>query len=172
MDDDKTGRNPLLRLKAGELDFEEQLTVVRNMFPFISTKAAMKEKHFAKGYAYSCRIYAIEKQDEWASMKHYLEQALEEYQRSYEEAGTPEAIANLLWALCLGYVSSAEEDVLGTTGEEYTRGCYETGRLLIAILKEFKEYEALAEYYHTLLHVIGMAGKRAGVDLNKKMGRN
>lgn len=173
MDDDKTGRNH--RNSGGmyrkTLAWEEQLTVVRTMFPFVSTKAALQEKHFAKGYAYSCRIYAMQKQEEWASMKQYLEQALEGYQRSYEEAGTPEAIVNLLWALCLGYVIFADGKSTGATREEYTKSCYETGMLLIGILREHKAYEALAEYYSTLLYVIGMDGNGAGVDFCKKVGR-
>lgn len=153
------------------LTWEEQLTIVRTMFPFVSTKASLQEKHFAKGYAYSCRIYAMERRDEWASMKQCLEMALEEYQRSYEEAGTPEAIANLLWALCLGYVSSVDGDTEGVEREEYTGQCYETGLLLVGILREYKAYEALAEYYSTLLNLIGMGGNKVGVDSGMVVGR-
>ncbi|MBE5931553.1 MAG: hypothetical protein E7268_10945 [Lachnospiraceae bacterium] len=169
MDDDQTESNyrNIGEMYGKTLNWDEQLTVVRTMFPFVSTKVALQEKHFAKGYAYSCRIYAIERQDEWASMTQYLEQALEEYQRSYEETGTPEAIANLLWALCLGYVFFADEEVIGATGYEYTKSCYETGMLLIEILRETKTYEELAEYYYTLLHVIGLDGNEAGVDFCK-----
>ncbi len=157
MDDDIAERNHLIRLK---MSFEEQLSVVRTMFPFVSTKAALQEKHFAKGYACSCRIYAMENREDWTSMKQYLEQALEEYQRSYEEAGTPEAIANLLWALCLGYVFSVDGETAEVTKGEYTQSCYETGMLLIGILREFEEYKALAEYYSALLNFIGMVGNQ------------
>ncbi len=153
------------------LTWEQQISVVRTMFPFVSTKAALQEKHFAKGDAYSCRIYAMENREERESMKQYLEQALEEYQRSYEETGTPEAIANLLWALCLGYVTSVDGETVGAEREAYTRDCYETGTLLIGFLKEYKAYEALAEYYSSLLHVIGMDGNGAGVDFNEAVGR-
>jgi len=169
MDEDKSEGNHQSNGKmfGRTLTWEEQLTVVRTMFPFVSTKEALKEKHFVRGYAYSCRIYAMEKREEWTSMKHILALALTEYQRSYEEAGTPEAIANLLWALCLGYVSSVEGEKVGAEKEEYNRECYETGRLLVGILRENKAYEELAEYYKTLLHVIGMDGNGAGVDLSK-----
>ena len=172
MDEDKTGNNDrrIRRVAKTALSWEEQLTVVRTMFPFISTKTALKEEHFVKGYAYSCRIYAMEKREEWVSMKQYLELASEEYQRSYEEAGTPEAIANLLWALCLGYTFSADVEMVGVESEEYTRQCYETATLLIGILREYKVYEELGEYYNTLLHVIGMDGNGAGVDFYKKVG--
>jgi hypothetical protein len=162
MDEDKTGNNHRSSEKrfllGKKLTWEEQLTVVRTMFPFVSTKAALQDKHFAKGYAYSCRIFAMERREEWTSMKQYLEPALTEYQRSYEEAGTPEAIANLLWALCLGYTLALDVETVGAESEEYTRDCYETGLLMIEILREYKAYEALAEYYNTLLHVIGMDG--------------
>ncbi len=159
------------KLYGKTLTWEEQLTVVRNMFPFVSTKEALQEKHFIRGYACSCRIYAMQKREEWTSVKYILAQASEEYQRSYEEAGTPEAIANLLWALCLGYTFSADVETVGVESEEYTRQCYETGKLLVEILREYKAYEALAEYYAMLLHVIGMDGNGAGVDFNKAVGR-
>ena len=152
------------------LTWEEQLSVMRNMFPFVSSKAALQDKHFVRGYACSCRIFAMETREEWESMRKYLDAATEEYQRSYEEAGTTEAIANLLWALCLGYTFSVDVETVGVESEEYTRQCYETAILLIGILREYKEYEALGEYYSTLLHVIGMEGNGAGVDLYKKMG--
>lgn len=171
MDEDKTGRKYLVRLSGEAINFEERISVVRTMFPFVGAKTALQEQHFAKGYAYSCRIYAIQKQEEWAFMKHYLEQALEEYQRSYEEAGTPEAIANLLWALCLGYTFSVDGETVGVEGEEYTRNCYETGLLLVDILREYKGYEVMAEYYHTLLHVIGMDDNGEGVAFKKAVGR-
>lgn len=173
MDEDQTESNQRSsgKMYGKTLTWEEQLTVVRTMFPFVSTKAALQEKHFAKGYAYSCRIYAMEKREEWASMKQYLELALTEYQRSYEETGIPEAIANLLWALCLGYTFSVDGETVGAESEEYIRDCYETGALLIGILKEYKDYEMLAEYYHTLLHVIGMDGNGAGVAVKKAVGR-
>lgn len=182
MDDDKTGRNhrsigrtygetqrDLMQMdsRLENLAWEKQMSVIRTMFPFVSTKAALQEKHFVKGYACSCRIYAMENRDEWSSMKKYLELALEEYQRSYEEAGTPEAIANLLWALCLGYTFAVDVETVGAESEEYIRDCYETGMLFIGILREYKAYEALAEYYNTLLHVIGMDGNGAGVEFNK-----
>ena len=108
----------------------------------------------------------METREEWESMKHILTLATEEYQRSYEEAGTPEAIANLLWALCLEYTFSAEGETEGVEREEYTGNCYETGLLLVDILREYKVYEALAEYYNTLLHVIGMDGNGVGVEVN------
>lgn len=172
MDEDQTESNHRTMgwICGKALTWEEQLSVMRNLFPFVSTKAAMQEKHFIRGYACSCRIYAMEKCEEWESTKQYLETALEEYQRSYEEAGTPEAIVNLLWALCLGYTFSADVETVGVESGEYTRDCYETGRLLIDILRESKEYEALAAYYNTLLHVIGMDGNGAGVDFYKKVG--
>lgn len=157
------------RLK--NLAWEKQMSVIRTMFPFVSSKTALQDKHFVKGYACSCRIFAMENRDEWTSMRKYLELALTEYQRSYEETGTPEAIANLLWALCLGYVTSVDGESPEATKEEYSGQCYETGRLLIGILREYKAYEALAEYYHTLLHVIGMDGNGEGVEFNKAVGR-
>ena len=158
------------RVYGKTLTWEERLSVYRTMFPFVSTKAALKEKHFVKGYACSCRIFAMETMEEWESVKQYLEPALAAYQRSYEEAGTPEAIANLLWALCLGYVSSMDGETVGAESEEYTRDCYETGLLLVGVLREHKAYEALAAYYKRLLHVIGMDGNGAGVDLYKTAG--
>lgn len=161
MDESKTGRN---------LNWEEQRSVFQTMFPCVSTKTALQEKHFVKGYACSCRIYAMESREEWSSMKQYLEQALEEYQRSYEETGTPEAVANLLWGLCVGYVSSVDGEIPDATRGEYTRSCYETGMLLIGILRESKEYAALAEYYLALQYFIGMVGNEAGVDYNKAVG--
>ena len=169
MDEDKSEGNQRSNGKmfGRTLTWEEQLTVVRTMFPFVSTKEALQEKHFVKGYACSCRIYAMENREEWTSMKRYLEAALTEYQRSYEEAGTPEAIANLLWALCLGYTFSVDGETVGVEREEYIGHCYETGLLLIGILREYKAYEELAEYYHTLLHVIGLDGNGAGVDFSK-----
>ena len=171
MEEDKTGSNHRNsgKMYGKALTWEEQLTVVRAMFPVVSTKAALQEKHFAKGYAYSCRIYAMERRAEWTSIKQYLEMALEEYQRSYEEAGTPEAIANLLWALCLEYTFSADGESVGVESEEYTRNCYETGLLLVDILREYKAYEALAEYYNTLLNLIGMG--EGGVDFSIAVGR-
>lgn len=138
--------------------WEQKMEALRRMFPFVSSKAALQEKHFVRGYACSCRIFAMEKREEWNSMKQYLELATEEYQRSYEEAGTPEAIANLLWALCLRYTFSADVKQVGAESETYTGECYETATLLIGILRESEAYEALAEYYNTLLHVIGMDG--------------
>ncbi len=182
MDDDKTGRkHKSIGSMHGEttrdeiqtdfrlenLAWEKQMSVLRTMFPLVSTKAALQEKHFVRGYACSCRIFAMESCDEWASMKQYLELALEEYQKSYEETGTPEAIANLLWALCLGYTFAVDVKTVGAESEEYTRDCYETGMLLIDILREYKAYEALAEYYNMLLHVIGMDGNGAEVDYCK-----
>ncbi len=161
----------LTEFRVGDFTWEQKLEALRMMFPFVSSKTALTERHFIRGYACSCRIFAMETREEWESVKQYLETALEEYQRSYEEAGTPEAIANLLWALCLGYTFSADVETVGVESEEYTRHCYETGTLLIGILGEYKAYEALAEYYATLLHVIGMDGNGAGVDINKKVGR-
>lgn len=160
MGDDNIGRK---RSGVGSLYGELQ----RNMFPFVCSKAALREQHFVRGYACSCRIFAMETGEEWESMRQYLEQATEEYQRSYEEAGTPEAIANLLWALCLGYVTSVDGETVGAESEEYARDCYETGMLLIDVLREFKAYEALAEYYLEVLYLIGMAGNGAGVEVNK-----
>ena len=150
--------------KFEALPWEQKLAVLRNLFPFVSSKSALQEPHFVRGYACSCRIFAMEKSEEY-SMELYLDMAVEEYQRSYEEAGTPEAIANLLWALCLGYTFSMDVKQVGAESEEYGWDCYETGILLIGILREYKAYEALAEYYRRLLHVIGMDGNGAGVDL-------
>ena len=173
MDEEQTeGNHHKDRNEWGKtLRWEERLSVIRTMFPFVSTKAALQEKHFVKGYACSCRIFAMENREEWASVKKYLEPALEAYQRSYEEAGTPEAVANLLWALCLGYTLALDVETVGAESEEYTRSCYETGRLLINILREFNEYEALAEYYKTLLHVIGMDGNGVGAEFRVAVGR-
>lgn len=173
MDEDQTERNHRNSGRADwkTLTWEKQIAAVRSMFPFVSSKTAFTERHFVRGYACSCRIFAMETREEWESMEKYLDAATEEYQRSYEETGTPEAIANLLWALCLGYTFSADVKTVGVESEEYTGHCYETGMLLIGILREYKAYEELAEYYHTLLHVIGMDGNGAGVDINKKVGR-
>ncbi len=173
MDEDQTGsKHRNNRNVCGKmLTWEEQLSVMRTMFPFVSTKVALQEKHFVKGYACSCRIFAMENREEWASVKKYLEPALEAYQRSYEEAGAPEAVANLLWALCLGYTLSADVKAVGAESEEYSRDCYETGLLLVDILREYEAYEELAEYYKTLLHVIGMDGNRTGVEFCVAVGR-
>ncbi|MBQ8548584.1 MAG: hypothetical protein IJ427_08805 [Lachnospiraceae bacterium] len=182
MDDDKTGRKHRssgcvhgetprdemrMDCRLENLAWEKQMSVLRSMFPLVSTKAALQEKHFVRGYACSCRIFAMENRDEWVSMKQYLELALEEYQRSYEETGTPEAVANHLWALCLGYTFAVDVETVGAESEAYTRDCCETGMLLINILREYEAYEALAEYYYRLLHVIGMDGNGAGVEFNK-----
>ena len=156
---EKLQRNMIRKeLKIEEFPWEQKLAVLRELFLFVSSKAALQEPHFVRGYACSCRIFAMETREEWESVKQYLTLATEEYQRSYEEAGTPEAIANLLWALCLGYVAFVERETMGAEREAYTQSCYETGRLLIDILRENDVYEALAEYYKTLLHVIGMDG--------------
>ena len=144
--------------RIGEFTWEQRLAVLRTMFPFVSSKTALTEQHFIRGYACSCRIFAMETREEWELARKYLDAATEEYQRSYEEAGTPEAIANLLWAVCLGYTLSADVETVGVESEAYTGACYETATLLIGILREYKVYEALAEYYNTLLHVIGMDG--------------
>lgn len=160
----------LTEFRVGEFTWEQRLAVLRTMFPFVSSKAALTEQHFVRGYACSCRIYAMETREEWESMENYLDVATEEYQRSYEETGTPEAVANLLWAVCLGYTFSADVKTVGVESEEYTRDCYETATLLIGILREYKAYEELAEYYNTLLHVIGMDGNRAGVERYKRVG--
>ena len=172
MEADKTGREHknIRRMQVEATTWETRMPVLRTMFPFVGTKTALQDKHFTKGYAYSCRIYAMEKQGDWISMKQYLEQAMEEYQRSYEECGTLESVANLLWALCLGYVSSVDGEIPEVTREEYTQSCYETGMLLIGILRESKEYRALAEYYFALLYFIGMMGNEAGVEFNKAVG--
>ena len=170
MDEDTTGRKHSLDIKLETLTWEEQISVFRIMFPFVGTKAALQEKHFVRGYAYSCRIYAIENQADWTFMKQYLEAALEEYQRSYEETGTPEAIANLLWALCVGYAFSVDGEKEGKEREEYTRSCYETAMLLSGILRESKEYRAFAEYDLALQYFIGMIGNGEGVDFNKAVG--
>ena len=173
MDEDNTENNHQDNgaMHGKTLTWEEQLSVVRTMFPFISSKVALRDAHFVKGYAYSCRIFAMETREEWESLKRILSLATEAYQRSYEEAGTPEAIANLLWALCLGYTFSTDVETVGVESEEYSRGCYETGMLLIGILREYKEYAALAGYYKTLLHVIGVDGNEVGVEFRKKVGR-
>ena len=156
---EKLQRNLIRRdLKIEELPWEQKLSLLRSAFPFVSSKAALQEPHFVRGYACSCRIFAMETREEWESVKQYLTLATEEYQRSYEEAGTPEAIANLLWALCLGDVVFVEGETLGAEREAYTRDCHETGLLLIEILREYAVYEELAEYYKTLLYVIGMDG--------------
>ena len=144
--------------KVEAFTWEQKLAVIRNLFPFVSSKAALQEPHFVRGYACSCRIFAMETREEWEPVKQYLTLATEEYQRSYEEAGTPEAIANLLWALCLGYVAFVEGETVRAEREAYTRDCHETGLLLIGILREYEVYEELAEYYKTLLYVIGMDG--------------
>ena len=157
-------------VQAEELPWEKQMSVMRAMFPFVSAKAALQEKHFTKGYACSCRIFAMENREEWASMKQYLEAALEEYQRSYEEAGTVESVANLLWALCVGYASSVDGETAENAREEYTGSCYETGMLLMGILRESKEYAALAEYYFALQYFIGMVGNKGGVEFNRTVG--
>ncbi len=173
MDEEQTGRkrssdgsaygerqqNVIRReVKLEAFTWEQKIEALRTLFPFVSTKEALQEMHFVRGYACSCRIFAMETREEWESAKQYLEAALEEYQWSYEEAGTPEAVANLLWALCLGYTLSVDGETVGAESEVYTRDCYETGLLLVDILREYKAYEALAEYYKRLLHVIGMDG--------------
>ena len=160
----------LTEFRGGDFSWEQKLEALRILFPFVSSNAALQDKHFVRGYACSCRIFAMETRKEWESMRKYLDVATEEYQRSYEEAGTPEAIANLLWALCLGYTFSADVKMVGVESGEYTGQCYETAILLIGILKEYKEYEALGEYYNTLLHVIGMDGNGAGVERYKRVG--
>ena len=170
MEEDETGNTEMTEVQTGTTCWEKQRSMFWTMFPLVSTKEALQEKHFARGYAYSSRLYAMRSRSEWNSMRQYPELALTEYQRSYEETGTPEAIANLLWAVCLGYTFSADVKTVGGEREEYTRDCYETGQLLIEILKEHKEYEALAEYYNTLLYVIGMDSNGAGVEYRKKVG--
>lgn len=142
----------------GEFTWEQRLAALRTMFPFVSSKTALTEQHFIRGYACSCRIFAMETREEWELARKYLDAATEAYQRSYEETGTPEAIANLLWAVCLWYTLSADVETVGVESEAYTGACFETATLLIGILWEYKAYEALAEYYNTLLHVIGMDG--------------
>ncbi len=169
MDEEITRQCNWIGVPAETMEFERKISVFRTMFPFVSTKAALKEKYFAKGYAYSCLVFGMENREAQKAMKQYLEQALEEYQRSYEEAGTPEAIANLLWALCVGYACTAEGET-AVVSTEHTESCYETGMLLIGILREAEEYRALAEYYLALLYVIGMGNNGAGVDFNKKVG--
>ena len=144
--------------RIGEFTWEQRLAALRTMFPFVSSKTALTGQHFIRGYACSCRIFAMETREEWELARKYLDAATEAYQRSYEETGTPEAIANLLWAVCLGYTLSADVERMGVESEAYTGACYETATLLIGILREYKTYEALAEYYNTLLHVIGMDG--------------
>ena len=160
MDEDQTERNHRNSGSAAwkTLTWEKQIAAVRSMFPFVSSKTAFEERHFVRGYACSCRIFAMETREEWESMANYLDVATEEYQRSYEETGTPEAVANLLWAVSLGYTFSADVRTVGVESEEYTRDCYETGLLLVDILREYKAYEALAVYYNRLLHVTGMDG--------------
>lgn len=152
------------------LTWEEQLSVMRTLFPFVSTKAALQEKHFVRGYVCSCWIFAMETREEREFMKQYLDVALTEYQRSYEEAGTPEAIANLLWCLCVGSFFRAEGELSEGKRREFTKDCYETGLLLSGILREYKAYEELAEHYYTLLNVVGAGGTAVGVDCNKKVG--
>ena len=158
-------------LKFEVFTWEQKIALLRNLFPFVSSKTALQEPHFLRGYACSCRIFAMETMEEWESVKQYLEMAFAEYQRSYEETGTPEAVANLLWALCVGYTLLVDGETVGVEREEYTRNCYETGRLLVEILREYKAYDALAEYYNSLLYVIGMDGNGVGVKFYKKMGR-
>ena len=164
----RNSRLPEFRIE--DYTWEQRLEALRILFPFVSTKEAMQERHFVRGYACSCRIFAMETREEWESMENYLDVATEEYQRSYEETGTPEAVANLLWAVCLGYTFSADVKTVGVESEEYTGDCYETATLLIEMLREYKAYEELAEYYNTLLSVIGMDGNGAGVDRYKKVG--
>ena len=156
--------------RGGDFTWEQKFEALRILFPFVSSKEALKERHFIRGYACSCRIFAMEAEEDSESLGKYLDAAIEAYQRSYEEAETPEAIANLLWALCLGYTFSADVKIVGVESEAYTRHCYETATLLTGILRESETYEALAEYYNTLLHVIGMDGNGEGVDLYKKVG--
>lgn len=140
------------------------------MFPIVSTKTALLDSHFAKGYGYFSRIWAGERQGEYAFVKQCLELALEEYQRSYEESGTVESVANLLGGLCLEYVLSVDEGAGRTEDADYTRECYETGMLLIDILKESKVYAELGEYYFALQFLIGMVSNGAGVEHNKAAG--
>ena len=172
MDEDQTER---IYRNAGmmcgkTLTWEEQLSVMRTLFPFVSSKAALQEKHFLRGYANSCRIFAMENREEEALLNQHLEQAFTEYQRSYEETGTPEAIANLLWCLCVGCFFRAVGECPEETRVEYTKDCYETGLLLSGILREYKAYEELAEYYGTLLNVVGTGGNAVEVDRSKKVG--
>ena len=89
MDEDQTGsKHQNNRNVCGKtLTWEEQLSVMRTMFPFVSSKEALQDKHFVKGYACSCRIFAMENREEWTSVKHILTTAITEYQRSYEEDG-------------------------------------------------------------------------------------
>lgn len=169
MTDEITQQNSFLGIPTETTEQERKLSVFRTMFPFVSSKAALKEKYFAKGYAYSCLVFGMENKEAQASMNRYLEQALEEYQKSYEEAGSPEAIANLLWVMCVSYACTAEGEA-AVISTEHTESCYETGMLLIGILREVEEYRALAEYYLALLYVIGMGSNGAGVDFNKKVG--
>ena len=172
MDEEQTERihRNTEKLHGKMLTWEEQLSVMRTLFPFVSTKAALQEKHFVRGYACSCWIFAMETREEREFMKQYLGVALTEYQRSYEEAGTPEAIANLLWCLCVGSFFRAEGELSEGKRREYTKDCYETGMLLIDILREYKAYEELAKYYGTLLNVVGTGGNAVGVERSKKVG--
>lgn len=169
MTDELTQQNRFFGISMETMELEKKLSLFRIMFPFVSTKEALKEKYFAKGYAYSCLVFGMENREAQLSMNRYLEQALEEYQKSYEEAGSPEAIANLLWVMCVSYACAAEGET-AMIDTEHTESCYETGMLLIGILREAEEYRALAEYYLALLYVIGMGSNGAGVDFNKAVG--
>ncbi|MBQ8800119.1 MAG: hypothetical protein IJZ55_11200 [Lachnospiraceae bacterium] len=160
----------MIEEEAAETTWEQYSSVFRTMFPIVSTKTALQDTHFTKGFAHSCQIYAIETKERWASMKQHLEQALEEYRKSYEESGTLESVANLLWALCLGYACSVDGEAVRGENTEYTKNCYETGMLLIGILRETKVYEELAEYYFALLYYIGMVGNGMGIEHNKAVG--
>ena len=148
----------LMELRGGNFTWEQKLEALRILFPFVSSKVAMQERHFVRGYACSCLIFSMETEKDREFLGKYLDAATEEYQKSYEEAGTPEAVANLLWAVCLGYTFSADVKTVGVESEAYTRDCYETATFLIGILRDYKAYEELAEYYARLLHVIGMDG--------------
>lgn len=170
MEEDETGNTEMTEVPAGTTCWEKQRSMFWTMFPLVSTKEALQEKHFARGYAYSSRLYAMRSRSEWNSMRQYPELALTEYQRSYEETKTPEAVANLLWALCVGYVSAVDEDTPEMLSDEDAQSYRETGLLLIDILREFQGYEALAEYYLALQYMIGMSGNRVRVEENKAVG--
>ena len=73
---EKLQRNLIRReLKIEELPWEQKLSLFRSAFPFVSSKAALQEPHFVRGYACSCRIFAMETREDRES-KAYEELAI------------------------------------------------------------------------------------------------
>ncbi len=100
-----------MEFEVKPLTWEMLISSFKDMLPLISSEKAMEDKHFAKGYEYSCRIINEVEKAGRTSIEHYLERALEEYQESYMQYGTIESIANTLWALFIGYISFTDEHV-------------------------------------------------------------